>query len=447
MSSRLSRRTLLRGALGGALLAVPLPRLACMLDGNGTAYADGKPLPLRFGTWFFGNGIIPARWNPQATGTGAAWALSEALAPLLPVKPWLSVVSGMQNKVPGLFAHKSYPAGALTGAQAVQAGDVQAPSIDQLIARTLPVTAFPSGLHLGLCNTTGAGALDLCCSFSGPNQPNAPDYSPLSLFNKLMPFSSSTRAVDPSLLRRKRILDAVREDASALRTRLGAEDKVRLDRHLEGVDELQKRLVTLSTPQLCGDATNPDVAYAQRGPDGAITRARNQAFVELLVFAMSCDVTRVFTYLFSSAACHGSYADAGLDNVTFHEDYGHRKSPRGTAAATEGFQQGIVYTMARLNELLVRMKDTSDVTGNLLDNSCVYITSCVAESVGHGNTDYPLLVAGKASGALKGDVHLRTNGESVGKVPFTLLKALGGTATSFGLAEGRVDTGLSGLLA
>ena len=62
----LPRRTFLRGVLvGGASVAVPLPRLACMLNGNGTAYADGKPLPVRFGTWFFGNGIIPERWVPR----------------------------------------------------------------------------------------------------------------------------------------------------------------------------------------------------------------------------------------------------------------------------------------------------------------------------------------------------------------------------------------------
>ncbi len=438
---------MLRGVLAaGATVALPLPRLAGMLDGNGLAYADGQKLPVRFGTWFFGNGIIPSRWNPKNVGVGADWALSEALAPLLAVKPWLSVISGMQNKVPGLYAHKSYPAGALTGAQAMAAGDVQLPSIDQLIAKLNPATAFPSGLHAGLCNTTGAGALDLCCSFNGPNQPNPPDYSPTSLFSKLTQFSTNTRATDPSLLRRKRILDAVNEDAKALRTRLGAEDKSRLDRHLTGVDELQQRLVSLAAPHVCGDVTDPKVAYPDRGDDGVITKARNQAFAELLVFAMSCDVTRVFTYLFSSAACHGSYADAGLDNVTFHEDYGHRKSPRGSEMATEGFQQGVTYTMARLAELLERMKNTPDVTGTLLDNSAIYITSCVADSINHGNTDFPLLLAGKAGGAFKGDVHVRGNDDSVSRVPFTVLKALGGTATSFGLDEGRVETGVPELL-
>ena len=39
------RRLVLRGVLaGGAAVAIPLPRLIGMLNGNGTAYADATPL-------------------------------------------------------------------------------------------------------------------------------------------------------------------------------------------------------------------------------------------------------------------------------------------------------------------------------------------------------------------------------------------------------------------
>src|SRR5271170_5304688 len=108
----------------------------------------------------------------------------------------------------------------------------------------------------------------------------------------------------------------------------------------------------------------------------------------------------------------------------------------GLTVATEGFNTGVRFAMSNLADTLVRMQNTPDGTGNLLDNSCVYATSCVSESQSHGGTDYPLLVAGKAGGKLKGDQHIRILNENVSKVPFTLLTALSGTATSFGLAEG-----------
>jgi hypothetical protein len=444
----LSRRTVLRGALGGAAIALPLPRLLGMLNDNGTAYAAGEALPRRFGTWFFGNGIIPERWVPTQTGKAAAWQLSPSLQPLAGVKEWLSVVSGLGLKVPNTMAHKSMPAAALTGAQAVKDGDVQLPSIDQLMAPLLGKDiVFPTGLHVGISSTTGAGALDFNVSFNGANAPNHPEYSPAKLFSSLLQFSSNTKEPEPALLYRKRVLDAVAEDTKTLRARLGTEDQQRLDRHLTGIDELQNQLIEQAMPHACGSLVDPDLMYQDRGPDGAITQKRGQAFADLLVFALSCDLTRVFSYVFTCAACHGSYADAGLDNVTFHEDYGHRLSPKGLESATEGFHAGILYTMSNLADLLTRLRDTPDGAGNLLDNSCIYVTSCVSESQSHSGKDYPLLVAGKGGGTLTTDQHLRFVDDNVSKLPFTLLKAMGSTETSWGKDEARVDQIIPDLLA
>ncbi len=444
--SILDRRTVLRGALAaGVGVALPLPRLLGMLNDNGTAYAAGEALPLRFGTWFFGNGITPDRWVPTATGVGSAWTLSEQLSPLVNVKDYVTLVTGLEIKVPNIAAHKSHPACALTGAQS--AADVQLPSVDQLVAAMIgPGTVYPSGLHVGISNTTGAGALDFNISFTGPSAPNPPEYDPVVLFKKLLQFSTKTAEVDPALLRRKRVLDAVAEDAKSLRARLGVEDQQRLDRHLTGVDELQNQIQQAALPRACGVLVDPDQMYAERGQVGAITRKRAQAFSDLLVFALSCDLSRVFSYVFSCAACHGSYKDAGLDDVTFHEDYGHRLSPKGADYAKDGFTTGVKYAMQNLADLLERMKATPDGAGNLLDNSCVYVTSCTGESTTHGAKDYPMLSAGRAGGALKTDIHHRAVDQNSSLLPFTLLKAMGSTEAAFGKDEGRVMSGIDELL-
>ena len=158
----LPRRIFLRGMLaGGVSVAVPLPRLFGMLNNNGTAYAAGGALPVRFGTWFFGNGIIPNRWVPSTTGSGSAWKLSEQLSPLEQVKPWLSVLSGFSIKIPNNAPHASMPSAALSGAQ-VGANSTQLPTIDQVIAKTIGGgTPFPSGLHVGISNVSGATSLGL----------------------------------------------------------------------------------------------------------------------------------------------------------------------------------------------------------------------------------------------------------------------------------------------
>jgi hypothetical protein len=454
--SFIPRRTFLRGVLaGGVTVAVPLPRLSGMLNGNGTAYAGGQALPVRFGTWFFGNGIIPDRWVPPATGTGANWALSEELAPLQAVKPYLNVLTGFSIKIPNSSPHASMPCAALTGAQTGNGG-VQLPSVDQLVAN-LPMTGaapvFPTGLHVGISNTSGATSLGLAISYAGPNAPNPPNYSPASLFKTLVQFAATSTSggtpspVDPELLNRSLVLDAVLEDAKALRLRLGAADQQRLDLHLSGLGQLQQQIVAAEMPKATGTITDPDKAYPMRGADGSISRQRGQAFSDLLVFALSSDLTRVFSFMFTCPACHGNYVDCGLDPTTFHEDYGHRLSPKGLTYATAGFNTGVRFAMSNLGDLLGRMKATPDGAGNLLDNSCVYTTSCVSESQTHGGTDFPLLVSGKAGGKLNTDQHIRLLDENVSKVPFSLLTAMGSPATSFGLAEAQVSSTVPGLLA
>jgi hypothetical protein len=470
----LPRRMVLRGMVaGGISVVIPLPRLAGMLNGNGTAYAGGAPLPLRYGTWFFGNGINPPEWVPTTAGVGNAWTLSAPLMPLQPVKSYLQVITGLTNKIPPDPAHKGRPAAALTGANA-SATDVQLPSIDQVLAPILnagSTPALPNGLHVGISNTSGAGALDLRVSFRGPNASNPPEYDPANVFKQLVMFgrgqstggTTGPAGPNPELARRKRVLDAVLDDAAALRSRLGKADQVRLDQHLDGVHQIENQIAILSTMPTTPTTTNaklvdPAVAYPNMGAVGSITALRSKAMSDLIVFALATDITRVFSFMFTCSACHGNYADAGLDPVTFHEDYGHRKSPKGLTYATQGFSTGVKYAMTNFNNTLTAMMNCADGAGNLLDNSVVYSTSCTSESQTHSGNDYPTLIAGKAGGLLKGDQHLRLvnvppgttgapNGDNQSKVAYTLLTALGRPQTPWGLGDSQASTGLPQLLA
>jgi hypothetical protein len=449
----ISRRTVLRGLLaGGASVVVPLPRLGAMLNSNGTAYASGATLPVRFGFWFFGNGIIPSRWVPNATGVGDAWTLSEELEPLLAVKPWLSVITGTDVKVADSAPHASFPACALSGATNGNQ-TMLLPSIDQVVAQMIGMgTTFPTGLHVAIGNSGGGTALGDTISFSGVNQPNPATFSPTTLFQKLVQFASTTAtpaapaAPDPELLRHQMVLDAVNTEATKLRTLLGTEDQQRLDRHLEGLQELQTQLMRAQGPKVAGTLVNPDTAYANRGADGSMTRARCQAFNDLLVFAMSTDLTRTFSYTFTPPASFEVYTDCGLPGG-FHGDYGHRGSPKGAAYATAGMNAGVQFAMTNLADLLTSMSQTPDGAGTLLDNAAVYTTSCTSESQTHSPIDFPLLVSGKAGGKLKGNQHVRLIGENSSTVLHTLYTIYGGTSETFGMGAGQVSNGIPALLA
>jgi hypothetical protein len=92
------------------------------------------------------------------------------------------------------------------------------------------------------------------------------------------------------------------------------------------------------------------------------------------------------------------------------------------------------------------MKNTPDGATTLLDNSCVYTTSCTSESQTHSPLDFPLLVSGKAGGKLKGDQHIRLVGDNTTKVLFTLYQTFGGTAGTFGQGDGQVSSGVPALI-
>jgi hypothetical protein len=64
----MNRRRILRGMLGGTAVTIGMPFLDCFLNGNGTALASGAPLPSCFGTWFWGLGLNPGRWEPKTEG-------------------------------------------------------------------------------------------------------------------------------------------------------------------------------------------------------------------------------------------------------------------------------------------------------------------------------------------------------------------------------------------
>ena len=87
--NNMNRRRVLRGMMGGGATTVALPFLDCFLNSNGNALADGKPMPTRFGSWFWGLGIARGAFNPKQTGLN--WEITPELESLKPVKSLFNV--------------------------------------------------------------------------------------------------------------------------------------------------------------------------------------------------------------------------------------------------------------------------------------------------------------------------------------------------------------------
>jgi len=131
---KINRRTLLRGSCQGAMAVMGLPFLDCFLNSKGQAQTNGRPLPTRFNTFFWGCGLTHSLWIPKTAGTG--WEMTVQLKPLEAYRKKLNLFSGLRvpldSKPNG--QHWSGLAAAITGIAPARGGEFESKTIDQQVA-------------------------------------------------------------------------------------------------------------------------------------------------------------------------------------------------------------------------------------------------------------------------------------------------------------------------
>lgn len=430
----LSRRTMLRGILGGAGVSIALPMLEAMLDSSGTALADGSSLPRRVGLFYWGNGTILTHWTPDATGLD--WAPKSILQPLVDagVKHKVSVVTGLDMPISGT-GHHTGRAVMLSGSYDPSLGDWGRPTArtwDRIAAEQLQgPTPFPS-LELGISrrgfeNSQNHAAM----SWDDPLSPLPAEHSPVALWNRL--FSGGVEGSGPGALvdARRSVLDVVEEDTQALHNRLGANDRMRLQAHLDGIRDLENVLDF----DLGGCTAPPMPEEPQDDAGMELLETRNAVMAKLLAMALACDLTRVFTYKYTGMQTDTYFwpvdVPDGLHSMT-HDD-GQQDHVRNC----------VQFMMKELGVLLQELDAIPEGTGTLLDQCGIFCTSDVAEGRTHSHRDMPILVAGSAGGRLRTNYHHRGSGESTSMVPLTVLRACGADVTGFGAGAGYTESTLS----
>jgi Protein of unknown function (DUF1552) len=440
----LSRRTILRGMAAGAVVSLGVPRLGAMLNSNGTAYAAGAPLPKRFGIWFWGNGIIPPRWIPASAGIGAAWTPSEQMMPFMSVRKNFTALTGYEVKFTGGVVHHIGPAAALSGANHSKALNYTAPTIDFVISKlTAANTPFPT-LQVGVSRASANALGDTVnyASSSGPDAPVQPEYDAAAVFTRLFGKPADGTASIKALNSRKRVLDTVSADAKSLRARLGVDDARRLDQHFDSIQLLEQRIASMGGSGACGPSAASVAQYppALVDSNGMLTPAQNAAMVELVTYAWSCDINRVFLFQHGRPAAHYNMGALGITK-DIHDDISHQEpgdQPIMNSAILYWFNQGRV--------LMENLQNTPDGAGNLLENSLIYGTSDVSFGRTHSTNEYPIMLFGRLGGLIKGDQHVRSNKDNLSKILLTLVNLYGGNVTTFGSGAGLVTSGISEIL-
>lgn len=321
----LSRRTVLRGAVGG-MLALPL--LDIMLPGRSSA-AEAA-IPKRFLVWSQANGTVMDNWRPIAGATERDFTLSRILAPFERHKSDMLVVQNLEQK--SSYGHH-YISG-LTGRAASDYGypnlKAKGISVDQYMANAWRTHTPIASLQLGV---TIAGDRDTtsCVSWAGAEQPMAPESNPFAVYNRLfgngVP-SQDDPAVARRIARRASVIDSVKGEVARLNGKLGSNDRAVLDNYLESVrtierelGDLQERQSTCMAPDIGTDPTAPgqDPWWMKNENAPAIMRLQSR----LAAAAFACDLTRIITLTpVQSGGAYRSYSF--IDGVSGSSDlHGH----------------------------------------------------------------------------------------------------------------------------
>jgi hypothetical protein len=436
----LSRRTLLRGLLGGAIVSIGLPPLERFLNVNGTAYAAGGDdgFPRRFGLFFWGNGILPARWTPASTA--ADWQLSDQLAPLQAMKSKITVVTGTKLGVPNSQPHGAGAAGLLSGMPLLLQGNNQTfagPSIDQIIANVIGNETRFRSLEFGAAPSDGY-------SFNGPNSLNPPEKSANALFQRIFgqgfTMPGDTPKIDPTLALRQSVLDAIGDDIKRLEIDVGAADKQRLEQHFEGIRLLEKRLAKLqeAPPKLdaCKVPKEPELEY----PDiegRPQMQLKNQVFSEMMAYTLACDQSRVFSNWFTHP----------VNNILFkNASTGHHELTHNEADPQPEVHKITVQIVEALAAQIAALDAVQEGAGTLLDHMVVLGCSETGLAKTHSMEEMPIVLAGSAGGKLKTGMHYRSQGgENSSKVMLSLCRAVGADLPSYGSEGGEAKSGLSAI--
>jgi hypothetical protein len=394
-STQTSRRNFLRGA--GVALALPwmesLPLLA-------QDKAANKP-PIRFAHMYFSNGVEPIHW--WAKGSGATMEFGKAAEPLAPIREDLVFLRGLYHQKG--FVSTSPHLGRmnlLSGAQvSLDPKEIRVgTSFDQILSQRIGNrTAVPSlvlgiepnelRLEDGLSMIYGSNI-----SWVSPSKPATKEIYPSRTFDQLVG-DGSGRKLDRS------ILDIVLADAKSLQPKVSSGDRRKLDEYLESIRDIEKRIdhaakeerlegwkPSLKQPNL----PRPGEELPQNVPD------HMRLMLDLIVLAFQMDKTRIATLMLNNDLSQMNFRFIEGVKGALHLDLTHNgKAPESEAMYLKTNQ----YHVRQFTYLVERMKAIDEGGSTLLDNSVLMFASSLFDGDAHGADQLPIVLAGKAGGALE----------------------------------------------
>lgn len=449
----ISRRTVLRGM--GVTLALPF--LDAMVPANTVLAKTAAAGKIRFSAIEQVHGSAGATkigleknlWSPAQVGRHFDLSPT-SLSPLEPYREYLTIVSNTDVRNAEAFSpmeiggdHFRSSAVFLTQAHPKQTegSDVYVgPSIDQLYAQKFGQdTAIPSmQLAIEKVDQAGGCAYGYACvytdtiSWADATTPLPMIRDPRYAFDQLFGVGATPEERAARLRTDRSILDWMTAEVSRLRNTLGPADRQRLDSYLDDIREIERRIQRIEARNTSGEPR--ELPGAPAGvPDSFSEHVKLMFDIQALAFA--ADITRVFSFKMGRDGSARVYPESGV-NLPFHPASHHGEREDRIMA----FAQINRYHVSLLPYFLDKLKSIQEGDHTLLDQTLIVYGSPMGNSNVHNHKRCPLILLGKAGGALRGNVHIKAqDGTPMANAFMTVADILGLQLDSFGDSTGRLD--------
>jgi len=423
----LSRRTVLRGA--GTAFALPL--LDAMIPALRADRLTAAAPVRRLGFLVYPLGVDEERWKPK--GDGAAYELSEALAPLAPHRKKFVVMSGVSSDPDRTKAgfHDRALASFMTGVEPTKGKVKVGISVDQVAAKVLGKETQFASLELA-AESTGVNNLPGPV-FKSETVPLPFEHNPRLLFERL--FGDGAR-IDPAASAERQAadrsaLDSVMERISELKQRLGPDDRHKLDEYLESIRDVERRIDVAMRKQ--PDAL-PETTRPAGVPDSWSDHVK--LMFDLQILAIRADLTRVWTFLYGREATSMTFPHLNI-SMGHHEISHHNfEKQKLDALAKINVDQSRLFAY-----FLSKLDAVREADATLLDRSLILYGSNLSVPTSHSQRDLPIIVAGGAAGRIAGGRYLQFPGDTtpLTNLYLTMLDKVGVPTEKLGDSTGKLN--------
>ncbi len=384
---------------------------------------------------------------PEGVGRDFVLGAENQLKPLEAFREYLTIVSntdcrmaepyraeeigGDHDRSTAVFLTQAHP-------KQTQGSDIfLGTSLDQLHAQRFGQdTALPS---LELCiegiDRGGGCAYNYHCAYTtslawaSPSQPLPAIREPRAVFERL--FGAGDSEEDRARRRRTNasMLDWIVDEVGRLRRSLGAVDRAALDDYLAYIREIERRIQLVEERNRSGEERQ--MPEAPSGiPDSF--EEHMQLMFDLQVLALQTDMTRVISFKTGFDQSNRTFPESGT-NKSIHGASHHGNVP----ADIMDFHRINTYRTGQLAYFLQRMQETMDGDASLLDKTAIVWGSPMGDPNLHNHRRCPLLLMGKANGALEGGLHVRApRGTPMANAFVSLMQGIGHDMPAFGDSTG-----------